>query len=478
MRAALYPLAPLALAIVLAGCTVGPDYDGPPQVAPGAAAAGTFARAEDPALTAAPALARWWEQLSDPVLNGLIDDALRENPTLAAARARIAQAQSRLRQQRVAQLPGLSGSASYLRLEVPGDEASGGTLIQAYNLGATASWEADLAGGARRGVEQAIATRGQREAELADAHVTLTAQVAQAYVALRDAQTRLDMARRGIALQEQALALTRARQTAGTASAREVDRRLADLETARADVGGITVQAVTLRDQLAVLTGREPGALDQLLAATGPVPLPPAAVAVGDPAALIARRPDVRAAERALAAATSGIGVAQAKRLPGLSFLGILGLGGPHPADVFEPSNLSMLLAPRLTIPLLDFGRAKAGVELARAQRDEALSAYRSKVLAALEDAEGNLARFGESRQRLASLLAAEQATRHATQLETQRYRAGTASLIDQIDAERRLLAASAAAVQAQARLTLDFVAVNRSLGLGWSESGEAPPAR
>lgn len=478
MRPAFSLLAPLAIATALAGCAVGPDYDGPPQVGSRAAAGATFARADDPALTASPVLARWWEQLSDPVLTGLVDDALRESPTLAAAHARIAQAQSRLRQQRVAQLPGLSGSASYLRLEVPGDEASGGTLIQAYNLGATASWEADLAGGARRGVEQAAATRQQREAQLADAQVTLTAQVAQTYVALRDAQTRLDMARRGIALQEQALALTRSRQAAGTASAREGEVRLADLETARADLGVLTVQTVTLRDQLAVLTGREPGALDAQLAAAGPVPLPPAAVAVADPAALIARRPDIRAAERALASATAGIGVAEAKRLPGLSFLGILGLGGPHPADVFDPSNLSMLLAPRLTIPLLDFGRAKAGVDLARAQQDEALATYRGAVLSALEDAEGNLARFGASRQRLASLLAAEQAIRRNSALETQRYRAGTATLIDQIDAERRLLAASAAAVQAQARLTLDFVAVNRSLGLGWSDPAQAGPAR
>ena len=476
MRAVLSMIAPFALVLVLAGCAVGPDYDGPPQVAPRAAARTAFARADDAAMTASPLLARWWEQLSDPVLNGLVDDALRDSPTLAAARARIAQAQSRLRQQRVAQLPGLSGSASYLRLEVPGDEASGGTLIQAYNLGATASWEADLAGGTRRAVEQAIVARGQREAELADAQVTLTAQVAQAYVALRDAQARLDLTRRGIALQEQALDLTRSRQAAGTVSAREVDRRLADLETARADTLQLAAQTVTLRDQLAVLTGREPGALDAQLASATRVPLPPATVAVGDPAALIARRPDVRAAERALAAATSGIGVAQAKRLPGLSFLGILGLGGPHPGDVFEPSNLSMLLAPRLTIPLLDFGRSKAGVDLARAQRDEAFASYRGAVLAALEDAEGNLARFGESRQRLAALLGAEQATRRATQLETQRYRAGAASLIDQIDAERRLLSASAAATQAQARLALDFVAVNRSLGLGWSDPTAAEP--
>lgn len=467
MRPVLLLVAPLALA----GCAVGPDYDGPPAVAPGAAGSGAFLRAGD--AVSSPAVARWWEQLGDPVLTALVDDALRQSPTLDAARARIAQARSRLRQQRVAQLPGLSGSASYLRLEVPGAEADGGTLIQAYNLGATASWEADLAGGVRRGVEQAVAQREEREARLADAQVSLSAQVAQAYVALRDAQMRLELSKRGIALQEQALALTRARRAAGTVSAREVDRRLAELENSRAETGALAVQAVTLRDQLAVLTGREPGALDAQLSTAVAVPLPPPSVAVGDPAALIARRPDVRAAERALAAATSGIGVAEAKRLPGLSFLGILGLGGPNPADVFDPGNLSMLLAPRLTIPLLDFGRAKAGVDLARAQRDEALAAYRGAVLAALEDAEGNLARFGESRRRLGSVLAAEQATRHGTELDAQRYRAGTASLIDKLDADRRLLAASAASVQAQARLTLDFVAVSRSLGLGWAASTE-----
>lgn len=193
-------------------------------------------------------------------------------------------------------------------------------------------------------------------------------------------------------------------------------------------------------------------------------------VPIGDPAALIAHRPDVRSAERALAAGTAQIGVQQAARLPSVKFTGILGLGGTKPGDMFDPSNFAAILLPQISWPVLDFGKGKNEVLQARAQRDEARAQYRQKVLAALQDAEDSLARFGATRRQLAQLVTAQNATGRAAVLNRQRYRAGTSTLVDQYDIERQDLQAQIATAQARAQLTIDFIAVNKALGLGWSD--------
>ncbi|MFN3520201.1 MAG: efflux transporter outer membrane subunit, partial [Sphingomonas sp.] len=346
-----------------------------------------------------------------------------------------------------------------------------------YNLGLNASWEPDLVGGVRRGIEQSRAAVGQRYADLADAQVSLTAQVAQAYVNYRDAQERIALNARSSELQRQSLALMEQRLAAGTVSALQVERLKTDLESTEAQAIPLTAQADEYRDVLALLTGRTPGALDATVAAPVPVPLPPAKVAVGDPAALIASRPDIRAAERALAASTAAIGVNEAKRYPAIRFMGILGMGGTSPGDVLDPGNLTTLLAPQISWSFLDFGRTAAAVRQSEAQRDEAEANYRQTVLAALQDAETSLSRFAATRRQLARLASAEQSASRAAALNRQRVEAGTSTLIDQLDVERQRLSAAMAVAQAKAQLTNSFVAVNKALGLGWTPvaGGEQP---
>ncbi|WP_404711830.1 efflux transporter outer membrane subunit [Sphingomonas sp. MMS24-J13] len=465
--------------VLLGACTVGPNYDKPPAVGSDAIARGTFVRAADPSITPAPGLARWWVSLDDPTLTALVDDALAHSPNIDVAQARIRAANAQLKSQQAGGLPKVSASATYLNARLPGTNLSssgsgdsgGSSSLEFYNLGGTASWEPDLFGGTRRGVEQARATVGQRFADLADAQVSLSAQVAQAYVNLRDVQERARLNSRSTELQRQALALTRQRFDAGTASALDVDRLQAQLQNTDAQNIPLAAQIDEYRNQLAVLTGREPGALDATLAGVVPVPLPPAQVPIGDPVSLIAHRPDIRSAELALAASTAGIGVNKAKLFPSIQFLGLFGLGGTSPGDIFDIGKLTTLVSPMLSWSVLDFGKNQAAVRQSEAQRDEAEAKYRQVVLEALQDAETSLSRFGNVRLQLAQLGQAEATAARSAALNKQRVQAGTSTVIDQLDIERQRLTAAIAVAQAKAQLTNTYIAVHKALGLGWTDS-------
>ncbi len=457
----------LALAL-LGACTVGPDYAGPPATASDATARGSFVRAGE--ASPAPGLARWWEAMGDPLMTRLVDDALAHSPTIDQATARIREAQAQLTQRRAAQRPSASANGTFLHAELPpigsGDD---GTSVSFYNAGLNATWELDLFGGGRRTIEQARTTADARTADLADAQVSLSAAVAQAYVALRDVQARIALSTATTDLQQRQLLLTRERLTAGTASQLSVERLQTQLQNTQAQAIPLAAQRDEYLNQLAVLTGRTPGALDATLAPVAPVPLPPATVAVGDPASLIARRPDVRAAERQLAAGTAAIGVSKAKELPAIRFLGLLGLGGTSPGAIFDLGNLTALAAPSLSWSVLDFGRNRAATRVSQAQRDQADATYRRTVLEALQDAETALSRFGNTRRQLGQLVQAQATAARATALNRQRVAAGTTTLIDQLDVERQQLSAQSAVTQATAQLSQSYIAVNKALGLGWT---------
>lgn len=479
----------LALAALLAGCTVGPNYVGPPDAAPRAARAAAFARAGDAPVAARPPVARWWQALSDPTLDAIETRALAANPDLAAAEARLRQARASLREQKANLLPTTSASALYAHARIPGldldsldtqggdgtaGESGGGgsSSLDLYNLGFDASWEVDLFGGQRRAIEAARATAESAKAHLDDAQVSLTAEVAQAYVNVRDRQRRIALNRASIARQERMLALTRQRFGRGTASRLDVERLSQQLDSTRADATPLNAELEAYLDELATLTGDEPGALDATMTPAQPLPLPPAEVAVGDPAALLQRRPDIRAAERTLAADTAKIGQAEAARFPRLSIAGIIGIGGTSPSDLTHLDDFTALIAPQLSWSFLDFGRNAAKVKQAQGVRDEAEAQYRSTVLAALRDAEDSLSRFRYRRITVATLARAKASADRALDLSRQRYAAGTTTLIDLLDAERQQIDAEQSLSIAEAALTGDFIAIQKALGLGWG-----PPA-
>lgn len=476
-----FPLWLLPLPL-LAACTVGPDYKGPTS-AGAANPPAAFARADADIASQAPQAAAWWTALGDPVLDELEKRALAGNPSVAVAQARLAQARSALGLERANSAPKANASAVYVHARVPGvdlgsdDGAEAGAggeggddknSLNLYNVGFDASWEIDLFGGQRRNVEAARASLGAAEANVADARVSLAAEVAQAYVALRDRQQRLALARDAVGKQRAIYDLTAQRRDRGAASALDVERQSAQVEQSNAAVLPIGAEYDAYRNALATLTGEVPGALDALLAEPGAVPLPPADVAVGDPAALLQRRPDVRAAERKLASSTAKIGAAKAAAFPRLSFMGLIGLGGTSVGDVVDPDKLAAIAAPQLSWNFLDFGRNAARVGQAEGARDEAAAQYRGAVLTALRDAEDALSRYASRRQTVATAARTQLSADTTARLIRQRFDAGAATRIELLDAERQKISADQSLIQAKAQMTTDFIALEKALGLGW----------
>ncbi|HZU65628.1 MAG TPA: TolC family protein, partial [Novosphingobium sp.] len=289
----------LALALALAACKAGPDYHGPAAAVPAPAA---FARASGIAgeTGAAPA-PRWWHGLGDPVLDALEAQALAGNPSLAAAAARLGQARASLKQDKARLLPTVGAMGAVMHADLPGTGIGGVDTLNFYNAALDASWELDLFGKQRRTVEAGRASADAAADRVADAQVSLAAEVAQDYVLLRQRQQRLAAQRHVVERLEAEMGLVRQRVAQGTAADADVARLARQLEEARQALATLSADRAAYLDALAVLAGVAPGALDALLAPVGvdeghlAVPLPPAAVAVGDPARLIAHRPDVRA---------------------------------------------------------------------------------------------------------------------------------------------------------------------------------------
>jgi NodT family efflux transporter outer membrane factor (OMF) lipoprotein len=451
----------------LGACTVGPNFRGPPPAAPTAVRATAFNRATEDASSAQPSAASWWTELGDPVLTALIDTALANSPNVHAAEARLLESRAALREQKSNALPKSSGSVSYINAELPKSTLELGDS-NLYNWGFDATWEVDLFGGTRRAVEAASAQSIAVEADLADTRVQLAAEVAQAYVDLFDRKARRELARRSADLETRVLDLTEQRRGQEVASDLDVERIRTQVENTRATIIPLDEQIIESLDQLAVLTGREPGSLDAELSAARPLPSLPTTVAVGNPAEMLRRRPDIRAAEFRLASQTAQIGEREADWFPKLTLFGDLGFSATSPGGLVRSNNFLALGIPYLQWNALDFGRTRARVNQAKAGRDEAEAKYQSTVLDALRDADAALSRYGHQRKYVVNLRAVETSAAKASSLTEMRYRAGTSSALDWLDAERTRFSAEQDRVAGEAELIKDFVALQKSLGLGW----------
>jgi NodT family efflux transporter outer membrane factor (OMF) lipoprotein len=454
-------------ACCLAACTVGPDFRGAPPAAPTALRATAFNRAPEEASSEEPSAAAWWTELGDQELTALIDAALANSPDVHAAEARLRESRAALKEQKSDALPKSSGSASFINAKLPKSILQAGDL-NLFNWGFDATWEVDLFGGTRRAVEAASAQSIAVQADLADARVQLAAEVAQAYVDLFDRKERRELARRTAELETRVLDLTEQRRAQEVASDLDVERIRTQVENTRGTLIPLDEQITESLDQLAVLTGREPGSLDAELSAARPLPNLPATVAVGNPAAMLRRRPDIRAAEFRLASQTAQIGEREADWFPKLTLFGDLGFSAASPGGLVRTDNLMAFGIPYLQWNALDFGRTRARVNQAKAGRDEAEAAYRSAVLEALRDADAALSRYGHQRKYVVNLRAVETSAAKASSLTEMRYRAGTSTALDWLDAERTRFSAEQDRVAGEAELIRDFVALQKSLGLGW----------
>jgi NodT family efflux transporter outer membrane factor (OMF) lipoprotein len=483
-----HPLLAAASAVILSGCMVGPDYHGAPKVV-SSDKAFVRAKGDTPAVEATP---RWWTALGDPELNHLIDQTLDSNPGVDAARARVREARANLRQQTATGLPTTNSSAAYLRTanvssllgggsSAGGSGASGGSsqgssttsssgALNLYVIGLDASWEIDFFGGNRRAVEGARATVAASEYQVADAVVTLTAEVAESYIALCDARQRLALTQQDADIESHLVELMKVRRAGGAATDLDVVRITNQLDMTRATLPAIRASITEQLNQLAALTAQAPGALDGELANVGPVPAPPATTNIGDPAALLRRRPDIRIAERQLAQHTAAVGQSVAAEFPKVSLLGTVGFASTHPQDLFDSGHFTYLAGPVLQWTPFDFGRNRARVAQANAARDEAEANYRQTVLNALADAETALARYGQQRDAVTDLGLARASAAETYRLTEIRLRGGTAATTDVLDADSRRNQADLNYQQGLAQLTQDYVALQKSLGLGWAD--------
>lgn len=466
---------PLLLTVgLLSACTVGPDYPGAPDAAPKTLAAGRLPHADNQA-PSAPTVAQWWRTLNDAQLNELVDMALKNSPDIATAQARLKQSRASLSGARADAMPKVTGDAAMLKLRSPDTSAlgsSGGSgrgPLTLYLAGFDASWEADLFGGTRRAVEAAQAEADAAQAQLADAQVQLAAEVVRAYSDLRDQQARLALVEASVDIENQALDLTRQRRSRGVASQLQLEQVLTQAENTQAQRLPLQAAIVESLDQLDLLCGLEPGELEERLATAQALPAIPGVVPVADPAALLKARPDIRVAERKLASSNAQIGEKTADWFPKLSLMGDLSFSAGDPGHLARKDNGSWLILPRLTWNALDFGRVAASVKGAEAGRDEALAQYKSVVLSALRDADVALARYGHQRQNVVLLRSVESSAVRAADLTRQRYRAGTASTLDWLDAERTRYQAQESRISGDAELLKDFASLHKALGLGWT---------
>lgn len=464
----------LLAALMLGGCmTVGPDYQGAPDVAKDAAHAPTFVRAQDGVRNDQSPVAAWWLALGDTQLNTLIEQALNNSPDLRAAKARLRQSRASLKQQQAARLPTASASAAGAVInQAPGTDQSQTTKL--YVVGFDASWEADLFGGTRRAVEAAAAEAEAVDADLADVQVSLAAEVANNYIELRTQQQHRMLVAKIADLDRQTLKLTQQRRDRGVASEMEVEQAASQLQGTQSLLNQYDANIDAALDQLAFLTGQPSGALDAMLATLNtqqPLPVLPQTVAVGDPAAFIKRRPDIRAAERRLASSQAQIGEKMAGYFPKLTLFGDIGFSADNPSHLVRARNAVLIGAPYLSWNVFDFGRTDAEVRGAKAGRDQAIAKYESTVLGALRDANTSLSRYGYQRDSVVKLLAQQASAQHVTDLTQQRRNAGASSLIDLQDAERALYNAQQSTLDGQADLLKDYVSLQKSLGLGWKAS-------
>ncbi|MCE1235938.1 MAG: efflux transporter outer membrane subunit [Hyphomicrobiales bacterium] len=454
----------LALATLLAGCAVGPDFT-PTDVAVPSHWRGAGA----PKATAAGMLGEWWRDLRDPILDRLIADAVEGNLDVKTAAAKLREARALHREAIGGLLPSLDGSGSGTRQQTTSNSTGKTSVGSLFQTGLDASWEIDLFGGNARTADAAGAGAAAVRADLDATLLTLVGDVATNYAQLRGYQARIALARRTAKSQRETAALTRTKFETGSASAVDAAKAEATAASTEADIPTLETSAAEAIHRLSVLTGREPGALDQSLRSGGAIPAPRRALPAGVPADVLSNRPDVRAAEIRVAQYTAKLAASEAALYPSMSLTGAISTSAVRPGDLFKGTTIAWSWGPSVTIPIFEGGRLTAARDAAAATRDEYLIAFRASVLTALEDVENALVATRQEKMRAAKLATAVAAYRRAADLSRSLYSTGTSSFLDVLDAERSLYTAEASLIQSRVLLVTDHVALAKALGGGWT---------
>jgi NodT family efflux transporter outer membrane factor (OMF) lipoprotein len=450
-----------ATAVALAACAVGPDYR-PPSAAqlsvPADYPSGAPQRV-DPA-----ELRQWWTRFDDPVLAELVERAMDANLDVAAAEARLRAARASLTATRAAWWPALGASVDASSRNV--SDTPGGA-VETWQAGFDAAWEIDIFGGTRRAVEAAAAGVDVAGATLQDVRSSIAAEVALNYIDARSAQQRLQVARESLASQDETVRITGWRHQAGLVSAQDVEGATVLRAQTAAAVPQLRATYVAAANRIATLLGEAPGGIAARLDAdAAAIPLGPDAIGAGVPAELLRRRPDLVAAERAVAAEVARIGVAQAELYPALR------LGGSLTSTSFTFGDLGRDLVSAIggsiTVPLFQGGQLRARVEGQRAAADAALAGYENAVLQALEDVDNAMQAIIAAQEREQQLEIAQAAAERSVALARTRYQSGLIDFQSLLDAERSLLSTRESRLNARAARAGASVQLYKALGGGW----------
>lgn len=468
-----------AAALALAACAVGPDYRKPELPVAHADIETALYDSSEPA-------SAFWSVFGDAELDALETRALSANHDLRIALANLNQARALRREAAFDYLPTVTAGAGYTEALQSRDQAPGldpdARKSELYDGGFDAFWELDLFGRVRRENEASRANEEALTADLHSAQISVAAEVARTYFELRGAQARYAVAQGNADNQLGTLQYTEARLQYGRGTEFDQQRARAQLATTRARVPDQQIAISNATHRLAVLCGLEPDALKDELAADSAMPttgMPslPRLVRIGQPEDLLRRRPDVASAERQLAAATAGIGIATADYFPRVTFNGEAGFSVAHLSSVGDNGSGSYAFGPSISWAAFDLGRVHARVQQRRAQTDAALARYQQSVLRALEETANTLSAYGYNRHKLDLLDESVQASNRAVELARVRFEAGAADFIDVLDAERNQLDAEDQLAQARTQTATSLVALYKSLGGGWNADAPAATA-
>ncbi len=462
----------LLATVVLAGCTVGPDFKQP-------VVAGATAPWLGPAATGV-VDPDWWQSLGDPVLTHLIETATANNADIRTAEARLREARANRDAAAGARLPAVDARASFTQTQLSKNGQFPIARIPGFNrqfglfdAGFDATWELDLWGGNRRAVEAAGRRAESAAARLAETRLQIIAEIGRSYADLRATQARLAGLEANAGYRATLASLTSQRAGAGEASAMEASAATGRAADARAPIAGARADQVAAIYRLALLTGQPPEALATSLATPAPIPEPPAIVAAGLRSDLLTRRPDVRAAQADLAAATADIGVSTAELFPKLTLVGSLGQQSQGLSDIASGGSTRFGIGPSLSWPIFAAGRIRAQVRGADARADAAAAAYEKAVLTALSDSETALNRYAATGTALNDREAGLAAAERAAGLARQRFEKGEDDRLALLEAQSTATAARLRAIAARAEHFTAYLALTKALGGGWA----TPPA-
>jgi multidrug efflux system outer membrane protein len=464
----------LLLALLASGCTVGPDYQQPQPTMPAA-----WSSAAEDGISREPVdIVRWWDLFGDTQLQTLVAGSVSANKNLRLAEARVREARAQWRAAGAASWPAVGASGSYARASQSENVSSSKGEPDLFQAGFDAGWEIDLFGGVRRAVESAKAQVEASEENRRDVLVTLVAEVATNYLALRGSQRRLAIALQNIRTQKDTVDLTRGRFEAGLGNKLAVVQSESLLASTEAKVPGIEASVRQAIHRLGVLLGLEPEALLGELLPPSDIPPAPPEVPVGLPSDLLRRRPDIRRAERQLAAATANIGVATADLFPRFSLNGLLGLQSTAASDLFTSQSRFWNFGPTVRWPVFDAGKVRAMIQIQTARQEEALAFYEKTVLDSLEEVESAMVVYAKKRAASDALARAVDATSQSADIAFELYQKGLVDFLNVLQSQQALYQVQDQFVQSQQDVSTLLVALFKALGGGWEmeSQGGGPP--